>query len=647
MRLTVSIAALTSLIALAALGAASASASVPVDLRVASNDAGNLADVVQYVPTSTTVKTSSGPDCFNPPSSPAARATRSARRRCWERSGRRRRRSLRCSRCGSRTPTTRTSAALGVCQINEGDPAAVRFFFLKANHQSLQVGANLFTVQPGDELLAYRTPSDGFSTDEELDLSAPVRSAVGVPVSVNVRSYTSPFSSTGATVQARQGATVTGARRRRRPTIRQRRGHLPGSRHVRADGHRATQRHPEPDAVGLRRRQPGPELPARARPGDPRQRRGRDDQGHRRERHDQGRAAATTWSRPAPATTTSSPTAAAATRSSAAAADTVAKDNQDKVSKSCEIVNGKHSKQHKLQAATRSTRSTGSTRSAGTARSTRRASGGSEAEPQTGDRRGDRRRGGRRLRPRSRRRTTGTSTLTVTPGLRQAGVLQQTDSINESDTVLRVLDRNAEITTRYGGGFVQSIDGLEGAQSGGRSLDWFFYVNGIESPVGSAQYDLSGGDRIWWDYRDWTAAMRVPAVVGSWPEPFLHGFQATRWDAAVVCAGPRALLRSGRQSAGRRRACTPSPRPASMPPVRLITRIDVLVGNWSAVRADPDAGHARVASGSQRRLRPLRRRQAAAARAARTSRVSRPAASARAAGSSRRCDRATGRRPGW
>ena len=65
MRITVSIAALMSLIALAAFGAASAAASVPVDLRVASSDGGNLADVIQYVPTSTTVKTSSGPDCFN------------------------------------------------------------------------------------------------------------------------------------------------------------------------------------------------------------------------------------------------------------------------------------------------------------------------------------------------------------------------------------------------------------------------------------------------------------------------------------------------------------------------------------------------------------------------------------------------------
>ena len=134
----------------------------------------------------------------------------------------------------------------------------------------------------------------------------------------------------------------------------------------------------------------------------------------------------------------------------------------------------------------------------------------------------------------------GDVSLTVSRDYGSKVMLQKTDSINESDTVFRILDRNADVSTRYGGGFVQSIDGSAGSQSGGRSSDWFFYVNGIESPIGSAQYDLSGGDRIWWDYRDWTAAMRVPAVVGSWPEPFAHGFQGKRYRAAISCEGATA-----------------------------------------------------------------------------------------------------------
>ncbi len=139
----------------------------------------------------------------------------------------------------------------------------------------------------------------------------------------------------------------------------------------------------------------------------------------------------------------------------------------------------------------------------------------------------------------------GDVTLTVTRDYGTEVMLQKTDSIRESDTVIRVLDRNADITTRYGGGFVQSIDGLAGGTSGGRRSDWFFYVNGIESQVGSAEYDPSGGDRIWWDYRDWTAAMRVPAVVGSWPEPFVHGFHGERWPTVLDCRATAATCESG------------------------------------------------------------------------------------------------------
>ena len=103
--------------------------------------------------------------------------------------------------------------------------------------------------------------------------------------------------------------------------------------------------------------------------------------------------------------------------------------------------------------------------------------------------------------------------------------------------MLSVLDQSVEVETRFGGGFVQSIDGLSGGSDDGRRSDWFFYVNGIESPVGAAEYAPGDGDRVWWDYRDWSTAMRVPAVVGSWPEPFVHGFEDERWSAGVFCGG--------------------------------------------------------------------------------------------------------------
>ena len=56
----------------------------------------------------------------------------------------------------------------------------------------------------------------------------------------------------------------------------------------------------------------------------------------------------------------------------------------------------------------------------------------------------------------------GEVSLAVTRDYGTKVMVEKSDSIRESDTVLRLLDRNADITTRYGGGFIQSIDGLAG-----------------------------------------------------------------------------------------------------------------------------------------------------------------------------------------
>ncbi|MFN8150105.1 MAG: DUF4430 domain-containing protein [Solirubrobacterales bacterium] len=93
----------------------------------------------------------------------------------------------------------------------------------------------------------------------------------------------------------------------------------------------------------------------------------------------------------------------------------------------------------------------------------------------------------------------------------------------ESDSVVRFLDDNAEVETSYGGNFVDAINGVAGSTVQGGDDDWFFFVNGYYSEIGAGEARVHAGDRIWWDYRDWQQAYRVPAVVGSFPEPFLHG----------------------------------------------------------------------------------------------------------------------------
>ena len=102
--------------------------------------------------------------------------------------------------------------------------------------------------------------------------------------------------------------------------------------------------------------------------------------------------------------------------------------------------------------------------------------------------------------------------------------------VGGSDTVMRLLQRNApKVTTKYGGNFVQSIDGVSGGQSSaGKPVDWFFYINGIEASKGATAVRVHQGDRVWWDWHDWGVTDDVPAVVGSYPEPFLHGVDGHR-----------------------------------------------------------------------------------------------------------------------
>jgi hypothetical protein len=183
----------------------------------------------------------------------------------------------------------------------------------------------------------------------------------------------------------------------------------------------------------------------------------------------------------------------------------------------------------------------------------------------------------------------GTATLTVTRDYGSERLAEASDDDPPaSETVMRLLDRETDITTRYGGGFVQSIDGLSGTLESSRSLDWFFYVNGIESPVGATDANVRGGDRIWWDYRDWTAAARVPAVVGSFPEPLAQqSAEGEPKPVVIECAdaGPACAETSDRLDAAGvdatvARRVTDSRRGEEM---------RVLVGAWGRLRADPAA----------------------------------------------------------
>jgi Domain of unknown function (DUF4430) len=176
----------------------------------------------------------------------------------------------------------------------------------------------------------------------------------------------------------------------------------------------------------------------------------------------------------------------------------------------------------------------------------------------------------------------GSVELTVTREFGAVKVSESSGEANESDTVMRFLEGEVEdLETRYGGGYVKSIDGIEESEHGGHPYDWFFYVNGVESPVGAAEVSLEGGEKIWWDMHDWSATAHVPAVVGSWPAPFTTGWEGHAPAVVVECEGGGdacATVRGALEGEGVKIG-KGSPKGA----------IQVLVGPWAKVRANPAA----------------------------------------------------------
>jgi hypothetical protein len=174
-------------------------------------------------------------------------------------------------------------------------------------------------------------------------------------------------------------------------------------------------------------------------------------------------------------------------------------------------------------------------------------------------------------------------TITRDFGARQ---LRELDApkVGGDETVMRLLQRNAKVSTRYGGGFVQSIDGLAAGRSDGHPFDWFYYVNGIEASRGAAATSLRAGDRIWWDRHDWSAAMRVPAVVGSFPEPFVHGIGGKRLPVRVECSAPGSD--PCRQVSKRLASYDVPVATGGLLTARVEDTLRVLVGPWTALRED-------------------------------------------------------------
>ena len=104
-----------------------------------------------------------------------------------------------------------------------------------------------------------------------------------------------------------------------------------------------------------------------------------------------------------------------------------------------------------------------------------------------------------------------------------------------AETVMSLLQRHFKVSTRYGGGFVEAINGHSGSSD---HYDWFYFVNGIQAPKGAATTDVHKGDHIWWvsdvgkfagHYPGWRLTHDIPRICRE-----IYEANAGRWLEAVA-----------------------------------------------------------------------------------------------------------------
>lgn len=126
--------------------------------------------------------------------------------------------------------------------------------------------------------------------------------------------------------------------------------------------------------------------------------------------------------------------------------------------------------------------------------------------------------------------------IIVTRGFSEPAILEKSVAIGEDTTALDGLQMVASVETKYGGGFVSSIEGISSKYEGSNKTkeDWLFYINGISLSTGAGGYILRDGDSEHWDYHDWSFRQFMPAIIGDFPEPFVHGTRGVVYPTVVA-----------------------------------------------------------------------------------------------------------------
>lgn len=122
--------------------------------------------------------------------------------------------------------------------------------------------------------------------------------------------------------------------------------------------------------------------------------------------------------------------------------------------------------------------------------------------------------------------------VVVTQNFGQELMLDETIEVAAGTSAMEALQQVADVEVAYGGGFVNAINGVRSKYP--THEDWFFYVNGLATNRGAADYRLRDGDIEHFDFHDWSFHIGVPAIIGDFPEPFLHGYRGQVHPTVIV-----------------------------------------------------------------------------------------------------------------
>jgi hypothetical protein len=128
--------------------------------------------------------------------------------------------------------------------------------------------------------------------------------------------------------------------------------------------------------------------------------------------------------------------------------------------------------------------------------------------------------------------------IAVTRDFGSEVLLEKKLALSSPASALDALKQVARVETAYGGGFVRGINGLESEFKGPASSrkDWFIYINGMLANTGALDYTLQAGDTEQWDYHTWSFQQTVPAITGSFPQPFSGGYAGKTRPVYIVYA---------------------------------------------------------------------------------------------------------------